>query len=114
VTYADSGEGVSAGRRDFRWAALNTSFCPVKVFGGCVRPLLWTTSATKGLIRLNATSFRVHMDAPAQGWLAFTLELHWPNPSGSYSFYFTSPASVVPPTYPFPDCHGWACRGDMC
>ena len=31
VAQADSAGDVSTGKRDFRWAALNVSFCPVKV-----------------------------------------------------------------------------------
>jgi len=114
VTWSDSAEGVSTGRRDFRWAALNVSFCPVKIFGACVRPLLWTTSDTEGLTQLNETAWRVHMEPPPQGWRAFTMELHWPNTAGPDDFYFTAPASVVPVTYPFPECHGQACKGTLC
>ena len=113
VTWSDSAEGVSQGRRDFRWAAIGTDPCWVKVFGACLRPLLWTTSDSEGLTPINATAWKVHMDAPPQGWRAFTMELHWPNPTGPDDFYFTAPASVVPPTYPFPDCSGEACKGTL-
>jgi PhoPQ-activated pathogenicity-related protein len=113
VAYADSAMGPSTGRRDFRWAALNVSFCPVKVFGACVRPVLWTTSSTEGLTQVNATAYRVHMEPPTSGWRAFTIEMQWNNRAGPDDFYFTAPASVVPPTYPFPDCHGDECKGTL-
>jgi hypothetical protein len=41
VAVADSPQDVSAGKRDFRWAALNAQPCKVKVFGDvCFRPVL--------------------------------------------------------------------------
>ena len=46
VAVADSPQDVSAGRRDFRWAARNAQPCVVKVVGDvCFRPVLWTTYA---------------------------------------------------------------------
>jgi PhoPQ-activated pathogenicity-related protein len=113
VTYCDSATGVSTGRRDFRWAALNVEWCPIKLFGACLRPLLWTTSTTDGLTQINSTAFRAHFDAPASGWRAFTIELHWENTAGPDDFYFTTPGSVVPVSYPFPDCHGVECKGTL-
>lgn len=115
LSYADSAGDVSKGKRDFRWAALNVSFCPVRIFGGCVRPVLWTT--TKDVERLSPTSFRAAFPFPTDGtWRAFMIEMQWPNPVGQDDFYFTSPASVVPPTYPFPGCGGdtgISCRGTL-
>ena len=115
VAYSDSGTDVSTGKRDFRWAALNVSFCPVKVFGGCVRPLLWTT--TSEIEQLSPTSFRASfpLNVNPQGWRTFVIEMQWPNPFDPVldPFYFTSPASVVPPTYPFADCTGTGCRGEL-
>ena len=32
---------------------------------------------------------------------------------GPNDFYFTSPVSVIPNTYPFPDCHGAGCKGSL-
>ena len=111
LAYSFSGEGVSEGRRDFRWAALNASFCIVKVFGACVRPLIWeTTNATM----VTSTVYTALLPVPSQGWVAFFIEMQWDNPAGPDDFYFTSPTSVLPNTMPFPDCHGSECRGTMC
>lgn len=107
IAYADSAGGISEGRRDFRWAAINATPCPWKVFGACVRPVLWTT--TSNVEQLNSTSWRAHFPAPSTGWRSFFIEMQFANPFGE-DFYFTSPASVVPPTYPFPDCHGAECK----
>jgi PhoPQ-activated pathogenicity-related protein len=108
-----SAEGVSHGRRDFRWAALNVSFCPVKIFGACVRPLLWNTT-TSGVVKVDNFTYRGIAPVPTEGWVVFMLEMQWDNPSGPDDFYFTSPASVLPNTFPFPDCHGTNCRGTLC
>jgi hypothetical protein len=44
VAVADSPQDVSAGRRDFRWAARHAQPCEVKVVGDvCFRPVLWAT-----------------------------------------------------------------------
>lgn len=111
VAYSNSGEGVSKGRRDFRWAALNASFCLVKVFGACVRPLLWTTT---NATQVDEFTYTALLDTPTEGWIAFMIEMQWDNPSGPDDFYFTSAASVLPNTMPFPDCHGADCRGTLC
>lgn len=122
ITFCDSADGVSKGRRDFRWAALNVSSCPVKVFGACVRPLLWETlsgaQATPYLVQNNATSFTATMPMPdgaeAGKWRAFTMELTFKTPDPSKDFLFTIPASVIPFTTPFPMCSGEACHSALC
>lgn len=111
VAYAKSPTGVSAGRRDFRWAAINASWCIVKVFGACVRPVIWKTTL-KYVTQINATTWQAQMDAPTDGtWLGFMVEMQWPNPSGPDDFYFTTPVSVIPNTKPFAPCSGAECRG---
>ena len=122
ITFCDSGDGVSKGRRDFRWAALNVSFCPVKVFGACIRLLPWETlsgaQATPYLVQNSATSYTATMPMPdgaeAGKWRAFTMELTFKTPDASSDFLFTIPASVIPATTPFPMCSGEACGGAMC
>ena len=122
ITFCDSADGVSKGRRDFRWAALNVSFCPVKVFGACVRLLPWETlsgaQATPYLVQNSATSYTATMPMPdgaeAGKWRAFTMELTFKTPDASNDFLFTIPASVIPATTPFPMCSGEACRGTLC
>jgi PhoPQ-activated pathogenicity-related protein len=111
VSFSWSGEGVSRGKRDFRWAAINATPCWEKVSqsGACLRPLLWfTTNATK----INETAYSARLDYPSEGWLGFFIEVFWANPFGP-DFHFTSPTSVIPDTFPFPDCHGEACRGTL-
>lgn len=111
VASSFSAEGVSTGRRDFRWAALNTSFCIVKLFGACLRPLLWNTTDA---VMVNDFTYTASLPVPTEGWVAFFIELQFDNPTGPDDFYFTSATSVLPNTMPFPDCHGAECRGTLC
>ncbi len=113
LAYGDSGLDVSTGKRDFRWAALNVTDCPIKEFGGCLRPLLWTT--TDNVLGPLTYRFSFPLDVNPNGWRAFIVEMQWPNPFDPLldPLYFSSPASVVPPTYPFKDCWGVACKGEL-
>eukprot|EP00331_Platyophrya_macrostoma_P032151 CAMPEP_0176444884 /NCGR_PEP_ID=MMETSP0127-20121128/23338_1 /TAXON_ID=938130 /ORGANISM="Platyophrya macrostoma, Strain WH" /LENGTH=507 /DNA_ID=CAMNT_0017830497 /DNA_START=68 /DNA_END=1591 /DNA_ORIENTATION=+ len=113
VAYSFSGEGVSAGRRDFRWAALNTSLCLIKVLGACVRVLPWKTTSSN-LTQIDDYTFSALLDTPTEGWVAFFIEMQFANPTGPDDFYITSAASVLPNTRPFPDCHGSECYGTLC
>lgn len=122
IAFADSAKGVSTGRRDFRWAALNVSFCPVKVFGACVRPVLWETikqeAAMKAgyLVQHDEKSFTATMPLPKDKatWRVFTVEVRFANPSRpKLPFYMTVPASVIPNTKPFPPCQGAECKGTL-
>jgi PhoPQ-activated pathogenicity-related protein len=111
VWSASSGEGVSAGRRDFRWAAINATPCLKKVFGACFRPILWVESDP---LEVAPNTFMAAFDPPSVGWTGFLIEVTWHNPVGPKDFVFTSPASVVPNTLPFPPCTGATCRGTLC
>lgn len=112
VAFAQSAAGVSLGRRDFRWAALNATPCQIKVFGACVRLILWEE---KPATMINEFTYVASMPPPPKGfWTAFMLELQWSNTVGPDDFFFTSPASVIPNTMPFADCQGAACKGTLC
>ena len=144
VAVADSPQDVSAGKRDFRWAALNVDPCPQKVFGACVRPVLWATyplntsstspSAAAATFANTSTSLlpgyvwhshtrvpggalsvTVGVPLPRAGvYRAFMIEVAWSNLAGADDFELTSGVSVIPNTLPFPDCHGDACKGTLC
>lgn len=122
ISVADSALGVSQGRRDFRWAAINATPCIVKVFGACVRPVLWWTSKdnTPYITHYSPTSFSALVpQAPknedgSTRWRGFIVELHFSNPDGIETpYYFTTGASVIPNTLPFPPCVGEDCYGSL-
>lgn len=106
VYYADSPSNVSAGRRDFRWAAVNATPC-TPYLGACLRTVPWLSAdATQ-----DGKIFTATMPLPAAGlWRGFLLELRWNNTGGVSDFVFTSPVSVIPNTTPFPECTGAACQ----
>jgi PhoPQ-activated pathogenicity-related protein len=115
IAWTDSPTGVSAGKRDFRWAADNTSWCPVKVFGACVRPVIWLTTK-QNVTKVTDTHYMGQVDLPPAGlWRAFIVEVKFANPNiPSAEYWFATPASVVPNTAPFPDCYGLECTDRMC
>ena len=122
ISVADSALGVSKGRRDFRWAAINATPCIVKVFGACVRPILWWTSkdSTPYINHTSPTEFSALVpEAPKNDdgstrWRAFMIEMRFKNPEGKGTeYYFTSGVSVIPDTLPFPPCVGEGCRGSL-
>jgi PhoPQ-activated pathogenicity-related protein len=114
IAVADSAGDVSTGKRDFRWAALNVSFCPIKVFGGCVRPILWGTYPLAASTPDQLTYVAGVPLPAAPAYRAFMIEVKWANPSGGDDFEFTTGVSVVPNTFPFADCTTPAqCRGTL-
>jgi len=113
IAWADSPLDVSTGKRDFRWAALNVSFCPIKVFGGCIRPIIWQTTK-QYLTQINNTYWVARMPLPDEGrWRAFIMEIKFANKWSNETYWFTSPTSVIPNTAPFPDCTGLECPTTM-
>ena len=116
ITYSDSGLGVSAGRRDFRWAALGLDPCE-EISGACWRPLAWKTEGTENIHFTSPTAFSALAAPPPAGqWRAFTIELTFASKdSPNDPLLFTAPASVIPVTNPFPNCYGPAeCGHEMC
>ena len=105
LTYSDSGLGVSAGRRDFRWGAMGIEPCK-PTLSGCLRPLEWHTEGLENVVVTSPTSFSALVTAPAGQWRVFTLEFVFKNPDSLLPFIFTAPASVVPVTVPFAPCVG--------
>lgn len=98
--------------RDFRDAVLKTDPCLEKVLGGCLRFILWTTTNTM-IVSNSSTTFTTNVPAPPQGWTGFFLEVTFDAPApGLSDLLFTSPASVLPLGYPYPDCSGaGSCQG---
>lgn len=117
IQVADSAQGVSKGRRDFRWAAINATPCEIKVFGACVRLVPWVSSPTDSpyITKISDTQYSAKLPLPEAGvWRAFMLEFRFANPYSSTEYLFTTGVSVIPDTAPFPMCSGAACYGTLC
>jgi hypothetical protein len=113
VWFGESPKGVSSGKRDFRWAAINATVdgkCLARIFGACIRPVLW---APWGAKEVSPLTYTASMDPIPGRWRGFVIELHWENPMGGEDFVFSSPVSVIPNTRPFPAYCGEACRGSL-
>jgi len=108
-----------AERRDFRLIKGNTpadpcKFIPVKVFGSaCINPVLWfgetvaPVSSDGGVYKYVASQ-----PLPDAGWRGFFLEFFFPGPKGS-TFHMTTQVSIIPNTYPFPQCTPGECHGQL-
>ena len=119
-------------RRDFRvvcngWGPTGDKClpCGVKVKGLCANAkILWSKEALSETAAGTGT-YVAHQDAPSGGrWTAFFVDvqftsgegernmLGWPV-LGKQTFEFTSEVSIVPNTFPFPDCAGANCSGHL-
>jgi len=109
---------LSTTRRDFRWVIGGNDPCafpniPVPSQGICVQPILWAE------VPLNASDssgrlYQYTSDVPATGWRGVFLEAYFQTNNGLLSDYrFTTEAWILPNTFPFPDCSGPACRGNL-
>ena len=111
-------------RRDFRWvrqANNRTQPCdppfiplPSTVFGGnCVQPIIW---AGEDLPPEKPGTWRVKPPQPREGfWMGYYIELYFPSDTDSEKNLFrtTTPGFVWPDTFPFEDCHGAECIGQL-
>jgi len=104
-------------RRDFRFTTTDfgrdCTQCGVQV-----NP--WTCNITRSTqwsrreeLDANSSAWRVSVPAPAKGWEAFFITFEFSSPrSCSGPLSVSTGVSVVPfGKFPFPECHGAACRG---
>jgi hypothetical protein len=105
---------LSETRRDFRLIIGGPE-------GPAVQPVLWVPGSVESpesntyvgersahdLLTTLAT-----MPMPKSGWTAFLIELQFANPGGA-DMIFSTEVNIIPNTFPFPDCHGEACRGKL-
>ena len=106
-------------RRDFRLVALtNTSSSGG---GGGMKPwlhpVLWAqsaelvpTSRNESLIVYDAL---VGAPAAGQGWTGFVVELVWPGALNATTFRVSTAVSILPQTFPYPDCFMETCAGPL-
>jgi PhoPQ-activated pathogenicity-related protein len=98
--------------RDFRWVTGGSTPCTgIVVKGICVRLVLWSG---KGITASADGTYVASMPMPANGtgWSAFFIEMTYAGPGG-LNFTMTSQVSIIPQTFPFPDCHGSGCTGTL-
>jgi len=118
-------------RRDFRvinqagWGEHGSCLpCGVKAKGICTNlKVFWS----KEELTEQSPGSGVYVGAklpPSDGWTAFFVDVTWEYHANSSEglgwpilpfgdFEFTSQVSVVPNTFPFPDCHGLDCQGKL-
>jgi len=95
-------------RRDFRLVTLNqTSNEPM------LHLVLWKS---EDLSPISSNSSVIVYEAlkeePAEGWIGFTVELVFPG-VGNTTFRVSSAPSILPQTFPYPDCYAETCSGQM-
>ncbi|KAL3877091.1 hypothetical protein ACJMK2_034846 [Sinanodonta woodiana] len=74
-----------------------------------VNPVMWLS---KGVTSLGNGTYEVEFENPAEGWLAFFIEVAFPSLMGSV-LEFTTQTMIIPNTFPFEDCHGETCYGEL-
>lgn len=112
VRYADTADDK---RRDWR-LAIKQEPCPtIEIFGGCVRALLWGKSS-QAVVQTGDRQWTAHMGPPeGGGWRAFFVELQFESGAGGGEALLTatSEVAVTPNTWPFDDCKGTECQGEL-
>lgn len=98
-------------RRDFRLVAImnKTTGAPF------LHPVFWKptdlapTSTTPSLI-----TYEAYVDPPTTGWVGFVIVCQFPVPgSTNATFRMSTAQSILPQTYPFPECYGEDCYGTL-
>jgi len=97
-------------RRDWRLVTGENPCPTISVEGGCVQPVLWQG---KDATQIDDTHFSGEMAFPDAGFRAWFLEVEFDAPVGVFPYIFSTQVDIVPDYYPFPDCHGEACRGTL-
>lgn len=102
---------INTTRRDFRDTILHEDPCIIHIMGGCIRFLLWSSSAATAV---NATTFTTNVPVPAHGWTGFYLQVEFASGHASVeNMIYASPASVLPLGYPYADCVGAQCNATL-
>lgn len=103
------------GTRDFRLLTAQDPCKSIPVAGHCLNLYFFektSLSPTSG----NSMEYvaKVPIPGEGEGWTAFLIEATYKSPFATDSTYtFTTQASMVPLTLPFPDCTGEACLGTL-
>jgi len=96
-------------RRDFRLVSCANNCTDPKHKAG-LHPVFWSQSP---LYPAPGTqSYQAYVEPPASGWVGFIVEAFFPGPNNA-TFSVSSAPSILPNTFPFPDCHGQDCHGRL-
>lgn len=97
-------------RRDFRLVAINATTGKPGL-----HPVWWSSidlqpsSTTPALITYEAI-----LDEPSEGWVGFVIEAEFPiSNSNNATFRISSSVSILPQTFPYPECEGEECYGAL-
>lgn len=63
--------------------------------------------------KIDETHYVASMAAPEAGWRAWFLEVTFDAPVGKIPYVFTTQVDILPTGFPFPDCHGAGCKGEL-
>ncbi|KAL3877092.1 hypothetical protein ACJMK2_034847 [Sinanodonta woodiana] len=74
-----------------------------------VHPVIWLT---QDVTFLGNGTFEAEFENPKEGWLAFFIQVTFPGLMGSV-LEFTTEAMIIPNTFPFADCRGDQCLGEL-
>jgi hypothetical protein len=99
-------------RRDFRLVALmNYTSPPGKPF---LHPVFWSGTDLKPISSNGSLIvYEAVLPAPADGsWIGFNLQMKFPGVNGT-TFSVSTCTSILPETFPFPDCYAETCQGPL-
>lgn len=105
-------------RRDFRWIRANDGHCTTRVVGegiGCLQPTFFLPHIIKPkyMSSTGARHYIAEVEPPMDGYTAFFIEVRFKGPKANMPFISTTEAVIVPDIFPFPDCQGENCKGDL-
>ena len=107
---------AGAVRRDFRLVALTNTTGGMKPW---VQWVLWTQSPELAPTSSNSTLIVYDFlgEAPASGaagdWSGFVIEMIWPGALNNTHFRVSTAVSILPQTFPYPDCYAESCAGPL-
>merc|ERR1712130_971248 len=109
-------------RRDFRLINIdNPCTCGISVQGHCVNlKVLWKKTEVQPQTINGTFTYKANQDVVKDKWVAFFLDLIFKPPKGlswpidwSGDSEFTTGVSIMPQTFPYPDCHGANCSAPL-
>ncbi|KAK2176323.1 hypothetical protein NP493_670g01040 [Ridgeia piscesae] len=95
-----SAQTLHDGRRDFRLV--------VKAFP-YIHPVIWGDGPVEDL---GNNEYRVELNKVPGDWVGFYIAMTFDGPMGKI-LEMTTEIHIIPDTFPFPPCHGVACKGTL-